>query len=66
MGYISPMTLITIEKAVRSLKAEDQRKLLRDLPSLINLSMADWARLKAAEQSFAFWDNDQDAVYDRL
>jgi hypothetical protein len=26
----------------------------------------DLAWLKAAEQSFTFWDNDEDAVYDRL
>ena len=60
------MTLKTIEKAVRSLKTEEQRQFLRDLPSLIRLSSEDLARLRAADKSFAFWNNDQDAVYDRL
>jgi len=60
------MTLKTLEKAVRSLKPEQQRKLLLDLPSLLRLSPEDLLRLKASEQSFAFWNNPQDAVYDRL
>jgi hypothetical protein len=35
------MTLKTLEKAVQRLKLEEQRKLLRDLPALINLSLDD-------------------------
>ena len=66
MGYINHVTLKSIEKAVRSLKPEDQRRFLRDLPSLIHLSQEDMARLKAAEKSFAFWKNPEDAIYDRL
>ena len=66
MGYISAMTLKMIEKAIRSLKPEEQRKFLRDLPSLIHLSQDDLIRLRAAEKSFAFWNNAEDAVYDRL
>jgi hypothetical protein len=60
------MTLKMLEKAVRSLKLEEQRKLLSDLPSLLRLSPEDVLRLKAAEQSFAFWNNPEDDVYDRL
>ena len=60
------MTLKTIEKAVRSLKPEDQRKLLSALPALLRLSPEDSLRLKAAEKSFSFWDNQKDAIYDRL
>ncbi len=60
------MTLKALEKAVRKLKPEQQRKFLRDLPAIIRLPHDDMARLKAAEKSFAFWDNPQDAVYDRL
>lgn len=55
-----------IERAVRALTLEDQRKLLRDLPSLIRFSEADRLRLKAAEKSFSFWNNKEDDVYDRL
>jgi len=60
------MTLKTLEKAVRALKPEQQRKLLSDLPSLLRFSPDDLLRLKAAQQSFAFWNNPQDAIYDRL
>jgi hypothetical protein len=60
------MTLKMLERAVRSLKLEEQRKLLSDLPSLLRLSSEDVLRLKAAEQSFAFWNNPEDDVYDRL
>jgi hypothetical protein len=60
------MTLKSLEQAVRKLKPEDQRKLLRDLPALIRISKEDISRLKAAEKTFAFWDNPEDAVYDHL
>ena len=66
MGYSKCVTLRTIEKAIRSLKLDDQRKFLRDLPSLIRLSREDLTRLRAAEKSFAFWNNAEDAIYDRL
>lgn len=60
------MTLKAVERAVRSLKPEEQRKLLSDLASLLHLSREDMLRLKAAERSFSFWNNPQDAIYDRL
>jgi hypothetical protein len=60
------MTLKTLEKAIQMLKPEEQRKFLRDLPALIRLSKEDLARLKAAEKSFSFWNNPEDAVYDHL
>lgn len=60
------MTLKAFEKAIRKLKPGQQRKFLRDLPAIIRLPREDVTRLKAAEKSFAFWDNPQDAVYDRL
>jgi hypothetical protein len=60
------MTLKTLEKAVRSLQPEQQRQLLRDLPSLLHLSSEELLRLKAAERSFSFWNNPKDQIYDRL
>ncbi len=60
------MTLKTVEKAVRSLKPEEQRKFLAHLPKLIRLKADDLARLKAAEKSFSFWNNPQDSIYDTL
>jgi hypothetical protein len=59
------MTLKNIEDAVRKLKPGAQGKFLRDLPALLRISPEDLARLKAAENSFDFWDNPEDAVYDR-
>ena len=59
------MTLKNIEGAVRKLKPEAQRKFLRDLPALLRISPEDLARLKAAEKSFDFSDNPEDADYDR-
>jgi len=60
------MTLKTLERAVRSLTPEQQRRLLSDLPALLQLSPEDVLRLKSAERSFSFWDNPQDEIYDRL
>jgi acyl-CoA reductase-like NAD-dependent aldehyde dehydrogenase len=60
------MTLKTLEKGIRELKPEEQRKFLRDLPALIRLRKEDMARLKVAETSFAFWNNPQDSIYDSL
>lgn len=59
------MTLESIEKAVRKLKPEEQRKFLRDLPALI-FDREDLLWLRAAEKSFDFWENPEDAVYDKL
>ncbi len=63
-NYTKTMTLKTLEKAVKKLKPEEQRKFLRDLPTLIRFSKEDLARLKAAEKSFSFWENPEDSVYD--
>ncbi len=60
------MTLKTVEKAVKSLKPEEQRIFLSHLPKLIRLKSDDMARLKAAEKTFSFWNNPQDAIYDTL
>jgi hypothetical protein len=65
-GYNPDMTLKTLEKAVREMKPEQQRRFLRDLPALIRMTPDDWARLKAAEKAFAFWGNPQDKIYDHL
>jgi hypothetical protein len=60
------MTLKQIEKAVQTLRPAQQKKLLADLPALIHISNEDMMRLKAAEKSFAFWDNPEDSIYDTL
>lgn len=60
------MTLKALESAVRALKPEEQRRLLSNLPALLRISPDDLLRLRAAEGSFSFWDNPEDAIYDRL
>ncbi len=60
------MTLKSIEKAVKTLKPKEQRKLLADLPSLIRISPEDIARLKVAEKSFQFWNNSEDSIYNTI
>lgn len=55
-----------IEEAIEHCAPEEQRQLLAELPHLLKRSSADLALLKAAEPSFQFWDNPDDAVYDTL
>ena len=60
------MSLEEIEKPISSAPPEAQRQLLRDLPHLLKISLSDLALLKAAEPAFDFWNNPDDAVYDRF
>jgi hypothetical protein len=60
-------TLKDIEEAIKAFSAEEKRKLLADLPNLMDdLSPVDQDLLKIAEASFTFWDNPEDDVYDDL
>ena len=61
-----PLSLDQLEETIRQAPPEQQRRLLARLPQLLKLPAADLALLKAAEGAFAFWDNPDDAVYDRL
>lgn len=60
------MNLEEIENAISQLDRSSQQKLLKDLPRLIDLRQQSFALLKAAEPSFEFWENSEDAVYDNL
>jgi hypothetical protein len=60
------MSLQEIEYAIKHLDEPEQRKLLQDLPRLIDISKDDLAWMKVAEPSFAFWDNEEDAIHDKL
>jgi len=55
-----------IEQSIKELTVEEQKKLLSDLPSVLQIPEKDLAFLKLAEESFEFWDNPEDAIYDRL
>ena len=60
------MSLKEIEVAIKELNETDQQNLLRHLPKLLKVSLDTFGWLKIAEPSFAFWDNDEDAIYDQL
>jgi hypothetical protein len=59
-------TVEEITKAIEHLDAAEQLRLLRELPSHLKISAEDIARWKLAESAFGFWDNADDAVYDRI
>ncbi len=64
--FAMPLSLDQLEATLRQAAPEQQRTFLARLPHLLDLSASDVGLLKAAERSFAFWDNPDDAVYDRL
>ena len=59
-------TIAEIEAAIGTLGPAEQMQLLRDLPSLLFPGLRDIEWLQAAEPSFEFWENEEDAVYDDL
>lgn len=63
---IHTLTLTEVERAIRNLNPEKQRKLLIKLPSLLKLKSDELKLLKLTESSFKFWDNKEDSVYDSL
>ena len=64
---IKTPSLKDVEEAIRAFNPEEKRKLLSDLPKLLDgLSLEDENLLKLAESAFAFWDNAEDSIYDDL
>ena len=59
-------SLNEIEEAISSANPEVQKQLLSDLPHLLKLDFSDLALLKVAEKAFDFWNNPDDAIYDRF
>lgn len=59
-------TVQEITEAIEQLDVKEQAKLLRELPSHLKFSLDDISRLKLAESAFDFWDNPDDAEYDKL
>ncbi|MBU2617485.1 MAG: hypothetical protein KKI07_02265 [Euryarchaeota archaeon] len=55
-----------VEKVIQNMTAEEQRRLLQELPYLLKIPADDLCLLRLAESSFDFWDNPEDAVYDSL
>ncbi len=59
-------SLERILEEIVTLSPRDQERLLERLRSMLPLDVEEWARLKVAEDTFSFWDNESDADYDRL
>ena len=59
-------TLERVEKEISHLGTEEQKKLLRDLPRLLKIPLDDIFLLKVAENSFDFWNNPADNIYNDL
>ena len=66
-SYLSNVSTVTeISEAIERLSVKDQLHLLQLLPERLKISPEDLAWTKAAETSFEFWDNPEDAIYDTL
>ncbi len=59
-------TVQEISQAIEHLDVRDQMRLLHDLPAHLKIQPDDVAWLKAAESAFEFWNNPEDAIYDKL
>ena len=55
-----------LEKVLARAPREEQRLFLMRLPQLLDIDPSDFASMKLAETSFAFWENSEDAVYDKI
>ena len=58
--------LAKVEQEISQLETDEQKQLLEDLPHLLKVSLDDLLLLKAAENSFDFWNNPEDSSYDNL
>ncbi len=59
-------TVKEIEEAIEQLDIKEQVKLLKELPAHLKISGDDIAWINLAEPSFDFWNNSNDAAYDKL
>jgi hypothetical protein len=59
-------TVAEINEAIEKLDVKEQIKLLQGLPDHLKISPDDLAWTRLAESAFAFWDNTEDAIYDKL
>jgi len=59
-------TVEEIEQAVEKLEVRDQLRLIQELPARLKISLEDIGWLGVAGRSFEFWDNPDDACYDKL
>jgi hypothetical protein len=60
------LSIKQIEEVIREAEPEEQQQILARLPRALHISLSDLALLKLSEGSFDFWNNPDDAVYDKL
>jgi len=53
-------------QAIAKFTTEEQRAFLSSLPQVLKIPWEDILWLKLAESAFAFWNNEEDAIYDTL
>jgi hypothetical protein len=59
-------TVLEISEAIEKLGVKEQIELLEVLPERLKVSPDDLAWSRLAEPAFEFWDNPEDAIYDKL
>jgi hypothetical protein len=59
-------TVLEISEAIEKLGVKEQIELLEVLPEHLKISPDDLAWSRLAEPAFEFWDNPEDAIYDKL
>lgn len=59
-------TVAEISDAIEKLDVKEQVELLRSLPEHLKILPDDVAWSRLAEPAFEFWNNPEDAIYDKL
>jgi len=65
MSSLSPRVRQVVQ-IIQEFKIRERDQFLHLLPTVLNISSEDYGWLRASESAFEFWDNEEDAVYDRL
>ncbi len=68
MTTVSPLSP-RVQQAVQIIQEfeiQERDQFLHLLPNLLSISLEDYGWLKMTESAFEFWDNEDDAIYDRL
>ena len=55
-----------VADAIEEFSPEDRQQLLSILPKLLGISAEDFGWLKLSESAFAFWENEEDVIYNEL
>jgi len=68
MATVSPLSprVRQAVQIIHEFEIQERGQFLHLLPTLLSISPEDYGWLKMAESAFEFWDNEEDAIYDRL